>query len=71
MYGLWVYSAKTWVEISIFSARAGPCAKSLIKFKPHLKVSRVSIPKFRSDCFCFACFLHRQCLGAAGHDNVV
>ena len=70
MYGLWVYSAKTWAEISIFLARAGPCANSLIKFERHLKASQVSIPKFQSDCFCFACFLHHQCLGAAGHGDV-
>jgi hypothetical protein len=70
MYGLWVYSVKTWFEISIFSAQANPGANSLRKFKPHLKASKVSIPKFRSDCFCFTCFLRRQCLDAAGRDNV-
>ena len=50
MYGLWVYSVKTWFEINIFSAQENSCANSLRNFKSQLEASQVSILKFQGDC---------------------
>jgi hypothetical protein len=66
MYGLWVYSVKNLVWDQYALARTNPCTNSPGKFKPHLKVSWVSIPKFQSDHLCFVCFLHLRCLRIAG-----
>jgi len=51
--------------VSKLGLRSSARANSLRKFKPHLKISRVLIPKFWSDCFCFACFLHSSSAGWA------